>query len=144
MSKVGDRYVLEAMQARGAALGGEDSGHIIFLDHHTTGDGIVTALQVAAAMRKTGKPLSELAGIMKVFPQVLLNVAVSSRPEIETVPEITAAIRAVEDRLGDQGRVLVRYSGTQNLCRVMVEGPSQALTETCCRQIAAVVEKMLQ
>ena len=144
MSKVGDRYVLEAMQARGAALGGEDSGHIIFLDHHTTGDGIITALQVAAAMRKTGKTLSELAGIMKVFPQILLNVAVCSRPEIETVPEITAAIRAVEGQLGDQGRVLVRYSGTQNLCRVMVEGPSQALTETCCRQIADVIEKTLQ
>jgi phosphoglucosamine mutase len=143
MTKVGDRYVLEEMQARGAALGGEDSGHIIFLKHHTTGDGIITALQVAAAMKKEGKPLSELAKVMKVFPQALINVTVASRPEIDTVPEIVAVIAEVEKKLGDQGRVLVRYSGTQNMCRVMVEGPSQELTGEYCRQIAAVVEKTL-
>jgi len=143
MAKVGDRYVLEEMQARGAVIGGEDSGHLIFLNHHTTGDGIITALQVAAAMKKEGKPLSELAKIMKVFPQVLINVAVATRPEIETVPEIMAAIREVETKMGDQGRVLVRYSGTQNLCRIMVEGPSQEETTRHCRKIASVVEKML-
>ena len=87
-ARVGDRYVIEEMQARGASLGGEDSGHLIFLQHHTTGDGIITALQVAAAMKKEGKPLSELAKIMKVFPQMLINVDVKSRPEIETAPEI--------------------------------------------------------
>jgi phosphoglucosamine mutase len=143
MAKVGDRYVLEEMQARGAVIGGEDSGHMIFLNHHTTGDGIITALQVAAAMKKEGKPLSELAKIMKVFPQVLINVSVTARPRIETVPEIMAAIRKAETNLGDQGRVLVRYSGTQNLCRVMVEGPSPEETARHCRQIAAVVEKAL-
>ena len=143
MTKVGDRYVLEEMQARGAVLGGEDSGHLIFLRHHTTGDGIITALQVAAAMKKAGKPLSELAKIMKVFPQALINVTVKSRPEIDTVPEIVAVIREVEQRLADQGRVLVRYSGTQNMCRVMVEGPSQEETGAYCKQIAAVVEKKL-
>jgi phosphoglucosamine mutase len=143
MTGVGDRYVLEEMQARGAAIGGEDSGHLIFLQHHTTGDGIITALQVAAAMKREGKPLSELAKIMKVFPQVLINVDVRSRPEIETVPEITAAVREVERKLGDRGRVLVRYSGTQNMCRVMVEGPSQEETGRHCRQIADIVGKVL-
>ncbi len=143
MTKVGDRYVLEEMQARGAALGGEDSGHLIFLQHHTTGDGIITALQVAAAMKKEGKPLSELAKIMKVFPQALINVTVKSRPEIDTVPAIATVIREVEATLGSQGRVLVRYSGTQNMCRVMVEGPSQEETGRHCRKIADVVEKQL-
>ncbi len=143
MTKVGDRYVLEEMQARGAALGGEDSGHLIFLQHHTTGDGIVTALQVAAAMKKEQKPLSELAKIMKVFPQALINVTVKSRPEIETVPAITSVIHDVESKLGNRGRVLVRYSGTQNMCRVMVEGPSQEETGSYCRKIADVVERQL-
>ena len=143
MTKVGDRYVLEEMQTRGASIGGEDSGHLIFLQHQSTGDGMVTALQVAAAMKKEGKPLSELAKIMKVFPQVLINVTVKSRPDIDTVPEIMAAIRDVEAKLGEQGRVLVRYSGTQNMCRVMVEGPSQEKTGAYCRQIADVVEKKL-
>ncbi len=143
MTKVGDRYVLEEMQARGASIGGEDSGHLIFLQHHTTGDGIITALQVAAAMKKEGKPLSELAKIMKVFPQELINVSVQSRPEITTVPEIMEAIREVERKLGDQGRVLVRYSGTQNMCRVMVEGPSHEETGAYCRQIAETVKKAL-
>jgi len=143
MTGVGDRYVIEEMQARGASIGGEDSGHLIFLRHHTTGDGIITALQLAAAMKKEGKPLSELAKIMKVFPQMLINVNVKSRPEIETVPEIMTAIRDVERRLGGQGRVLVRYSGTQNMCRVMVEGPTPEETERCCREIAGVVDKTL-
>ncbi len=143
MTKVGDRYVLEEMQARGAALGGEDSVHLMFLQHHTTGDGIITALQVAAAMKKEQKPLSELAKIMKVFPQALINVTVQSRPDIETVPAITSVIHDVESKLGNRGRVLVRYSGTQNMCRVMVEGPSQEETGSYCRKIADVVERQL-
>ena len=143
MAKVGDRSVLEEMLARGAVIGGEDSGHLIFLNHHTTGDGIITALQVAAAVKKERKKLSELARIMKVFPQVLLNVEVKRRPEIETVPGIMAAIRGAEAELGSRGRVLVRYSGTQNLCRVMVEGPTSEETERLCRKIAAVVEESL-
>jgi phosphoglucosamine mutase len=142
-AKVGDRFVLEEMLAKGAIIGGEDSGHLIFLQHHTTGDGLITALQVLAAMKKEGKPLSELASIMSVFPQMLINIDVKRKPEIETVPEIMAAISEVEKKLGDKGRVLVRYSGTQNMCRVMVEGPTKEETQTCCRQIAYVVEKML-
>jgi phosphoglucosamine mutase len=143
MTKVGDRYVLEEMQAKGGAIGGEDSGHIIFLEHHTTGDGILTALQVLSAIKKEGKPLSELAKIMQVFPQSLINVDTKSRPEISTVPEIVSIIKSVEQNLGDKGRVLVRYSGTQNMCRVMVEGPTQEETLKYCKQIADVVRAKL-
>ncbi|PKN52926.1 MAG: phosphoglucosamine mutase [Deltaproteobacteria bacterium HGW-Deltaproteobacteria-13] len=140
---VGDRFVLEEMLARGAVIGGEDSGHLIFLDHHTTGDGLITALQVLAAIKKENKPLSELARVMDVFPQMLINIDVKRKPEIETIPEIMAAIKKAEEALGDKGRVLVRYSGTQNMCRVMVEGPTKKETETHCRKIADVVRKIL-
>ncbi len=140
MTKVGDRYVLEEMQARGASIGGEDSGHIIYLREHTTGDGILTALQVVAAMKKEGRPLSELAKIMTVFPQSLINVDTKSRPDIQTIPEIVNVMRKVETSLGQKGRVLVRYSGTQNMCRVMVEGPTQEETDRYCREIADVVK----
>ena len=140
---VGDRFVLEEMLARGAVIGGEDSGHLIFLKHHTTGDGLITALQILAAIKKEGRPLSELARIMSVFPQMLINIDVKRKPEIEIVPEIMAAIKKAEKALGDKGRVLVRYSGTQNMCRVMVEGPTKKETETHCRRIADVVEKIL-
>jgi phosphoglucosamine mutase len=143
MTKVGDRYVLEEMQAKGGSIGGEESGHVIFLQHHTTGDGIITALQVIAAMKKEGKPLSELAKIMDVFPQTLINVDTKSRPEISTVPELVTVIKSVEDKLGTSGRVLVRYSGTQNMCRVMVEGPTQEQTFKYCKQIADVVKEKL-
>ena len=139
-SKVGDRYVLEDMQRLGAVIGGEESGHMIFLDHHTTGDGILTAMQLIAAMVSEGKPLSELAALMDVFPQKLVNVEVTNKPDIATVPEIMKAIQEVEARLGDEGRVLVRYSGTQNVCRVMVEGPTDELTRTYCSQLADVVK----
>jgi len=142
-ASVGDRFVLEEMLSRGAIIGGEDSGHLIFLQHHTTGDGLITALQVLAAMKKETKPLSELARLMKVFPQMLINIDVKRKMEIETVPEIMAAIKKAEEALGDKGRVLVRYSGTQNMCRVMVEGPTKKETEIHCRQIADVVRKML-
>ncbi|MFA4916740.1 MAG: phosphoglucosamine mutase [Syntrophales bacterium] len=140
---VGDRYVLEAMLARGAVIGGEDSGHLIFLEHHTTGDGIITALQVIAAMKKEEKSLSELAEVMTVYPQVLINVDTKIKPEISSVPAIVEAIRAVEEKLQNKGRVLVRYSGTQSICRVMVEGPTQEETESCCRQVAKVVKDNL-
>ena len=139
-AKVGDRYVLEDMQRLGSILGGEESGHVIFLDHHTTGDGILTALQLIAAMLVAGKPLSELAQLMDIFPQKLINVDVTSKPEISTLPQVVAAIKDVESALGDQGRVLVRYSGTQNMCRVMVEGPSDEVTAKYCQQIVDAVK----
>jgi phosphoglucosamine mutase len=142
-AKVGDRYVLEDMQRLGAVLGGEDSGHLIFLNHHTTGDGILTAMQLIAAMVSKDKPLSELATMMDVFPQKLINVEVKNKPDVSSVPEVMEAIREVEAELGDEGRVLVRYSGTQNVCRVMVEGPTDDLTEKYCTQIADVVKTAL-
>jgi len=142
-SNVGDRYVLADMLRLGAVIGGEDAGHMIFLDHHKTGDGIIAAMQLVAAMLKEGKPLSELAGQMDIFPQKLINIDVKSKPNIEDVPAIMEAIARVQRELGDEGRVLVRYSGTQNMCRVMVEGPSHELTEKYCRQIADVVRNEL-
>jgi phosphoglucosamine mutase len=138
-SRVGDRYVLEMMQARGAVLGGEPSGHTIFLDRHTTGDGIVTALQLLAAMCDSGKKLSQLATMMKLFPQQVINVDVARKPPLEELADLQAAIKAAESELGDKGRVLVRYSGTQSMCRVMVEGPTADATRRLAEQIAEAV-----
>jgi phosphoglucosamine mutase len=138
-SKVGDRYVLEDMLSMGAIIGGEEAGHMIFLDHHTTGDGIIAAMQLIAAMTREGKPLSEMAAMMDIFPQKLINVDVKRKPDIATLPRLMEAIGQAERELGEEGRVLVRYSGTQNMCRVMVEGPTAAVTEKYCRQIADVV-----
>jgi phosphoglucosamine mutase len=142
-SKVGDRNVLEDMMSMGAVLGGEDSGHVIFLEHHTTGDGILTALQLVAAMLKEGKPLSELAALMDVFPQRLINVKVARKPDLRSVPEILQAVGRAEAALGDKGRVLVRYSGTESLCRVMVEGPNTDITDAWAEEIAEVVRAVL-
>ena len=140
---VGDRYVLQLMQENGAIIGGEDSGHMIFLDRHTTGDGMLAAIKLLKIMHDEGKPLSELSRVMKAFPQVLLNVEVKDKLDIETVPQIKDAIRCVEDMLGERGRVLVRYSGTQPVCRVMVEGPVEKETRHYCQQIADVVKAAL-
>jgi phosphoglucosamine mutase len=142
-TKVGDRYVLEDMVRLGGVIGGEEAGHMIFLDHHTTGDGIISAIQLIAAMVETGKPLSELSKMMEIFPQKLINVDVKSKPDISTLPKVTEVIKQVESELGDNGRVLVRYSGTQNMCRVMVEGPTHAVTEKYCQQIAEVIKKTI-
>ena len=139
-SKVGDRYVLEDMLRLGAVIGGEDAGHMIFLDHHTTGDGIVAAMQLLAAMVKEGKSLSELARMMDVFPQKLINIDVKSKPDIDKIPKLMEAIKQIEKELGEKGRVLVRYSGTQNMCRVMVEGPSDTVTGKYCQQLADIVK----
>ncbi|MCX5883231.1 MAG: phosphoglucosamine mutase [Deltaproteobacteria bacterium] len=139
LAQVGDRHVMEMMKSEGAVLGGEDSGHTLFLDRHTTGDGILTALQLLEAMRSASIPLSELAGIMSVFPQILINVPVGEKPDIDTVSGIQDVVGQVETQLGDEGRVLIRYSGTQPLCRVMVEGPSQKETRTFAEQIAEKV-----
>jgi len=142
-AKVGDRYVLEDMMRLGSVIGGEDSGHMIFLEHHTTGDGIITALQLVAAMVRSGKPLSELAKMMDVFPQKLINVDVKSKPDINTLPELTEIIKRVEKELGEEGRVFVRYSGTQNMCRVMIEGPTDSVTNKYCAEIADKVRALI-
>lgn len=142
-AQVGDRYVLEMMRERGASLGGEASGHLIFHDHHTTGDGLISALQLLSAMQAARKPLSELAKIMSFTPQKLINVDVRHKPPIEQSPPILAAIRQAEAELAARGRVLVRYSGTQSMCRVMVEGPTEEMTNRLATEIAAVVKQSL-
>ena len=143
MSDVGDRYVMEEMLTNRAVIGGEDSGHIIFLDHHTTGDGMLAALQLIQVMLDAGKPLSKIANVMTVFPQMLLNVDVASKPDLTTIPEIQEIIQSVENELSSKGRVLVRYSGTQRMCRVMVEAPTYDLAQTYCEQIAGVIAEKL-
>ncbi len=141
-SMVGDRFVLEEMRRLGAVLGGEDSGHIIFLEHHTTGDGILSGLQLLACTVGKGVPLSEAASVMQVFPQVLVNVEVSAKPDLFEIPETASVIRGVEAELDGCGRVLVRYSGTQRVCRVMVEGPSVETARQACGRIALAVKKV--
>jgi len=142
-TQVGDRYVMEGMRAAGAVLGGEDSGHIIFSEHHTTGDGILSALVLLEAICSQRQPLSQLKKIMTAFPQVLVNVRVTSKPDLADVPEIAEAIREVEAQLGENGRVLVRYSGTEPLCRVMVEGQSQEAIEAYANRISRSVADRL-
>jgi phosphoglucosamine mutase len=142
-AKVGDRYVVEEMLKHGLNLGGEQSGHIIFLDFNTTGDGILSALQVLALMRRTGKRLSELAAIMKPYPQTLVNVKVREKPALSTIPAIKNAIEEAEKELKNAGRILVRYSGTENLARVMVEAEDPNKANTLARQVAEVINRHL-
>ncbi|HOK40108.1 MAG TPA: phosphoglucosamine mutase [bacterium] len=142
-SKVGDRYVLEEMLKNDVILGGEDSGHIIFLEHHTTGDGILSALQLLAIMVETNKRLSELAAIMETYPQILINVDVSSKPDLNSIPEIVNVIKESEEKLKDRGRVLVRYSGTEMLCRVMVEGPTHNEIKQIAEEIVSIIKSKL-
>jgi phosphoglucosamine mutase len=140
---VGDRYVVEEMLRHGYNLGGEQSGHMIFLDHNTTGDGVISALQVLAIMQRTGKPLSELARVMIALPQVLVNVRVEERRDIAEVPDVQKAITAAEEKLGDTGRVLVRYSGTEPLLRVMLEGQDKYMITEMANDIGRVIESRL-
>ena len=143
MAAVGDRYVLEMMSSTGACVGGEDSGHMIFLNDHRTGDGMLTGIRLLEAVAARGCALSELRGLMQVHPQILINVSVNTKPPLDEYPSINKVVRAAEARLGDTGRVLLRYSGTSNKCRVMVEGPRRDLTEILAKKIAALVEREL-
>jgi phosphoglucosamine mutase len=138
---VGDRYVVEEMRKGGYNLGGEQSGHMIFLDHSTTGDGILSALQLLAVMRREEKPLSELAKLMISLPQVLVNARVAEKRDIMTIPEIAARIGDVEKKLGSEGRVLIRYSGTEPLLRVMIEGQDKYEITTWANEIAEMVKQ---
>jgi phosphoglucosamine mutase len=142
-ANVGDRYVLEMMKKEDAVIGGEASGHLIFKNHHSTGDGILAALQLLAAMQHYDLPLSEMAEWMKLYPQRLINIDVKKKPPIEEVPELQAAIKSVEQKLASKGRVLVRYSGTQSMCRVMVEGPDEKMTEELCAALADTVTQCI-
>ncbi|MCS6285005.1 MAG: phosphoglucosamine mutase [Nitrospirota bacterium] len=140
---VGDRYLLERMLAEGYNFGGEQSGHFIFLDHNTTGDGLISALQMISLIKRTGKPLSELAQAMSAVPQILLNITVKQKPKLETVPEIDRAIRESERRLNGSGRVVVRYSGTEPLLRIMVEGERDAVIREVAEDLARLVRTHL-
>lgn len=133
---VGDRYVVERMRQGGFVLGGEQSGHLIFLDHATTGDGVVAALMILSVMRYEDRPLSELARVMTPVPQVILNQAVTEKKPIEEMPEVQRLVRKVERELGREGRVLVRYSGTENKVRIMLEGPRRERLQEFAASIA--------
>jgi len=140
---VGDRAVVEAMRLHGYNFGGEQSGHLIFLDHVTTGDGVAAALNVLAVMKREGRSLSELAACFRPFPQVLVNVAVREKRPLSQLPKVTAAIAAAEKALGKKGRVLVRASGTENKLRVLVEGPEQKKVRAYAEQIADEIRRAL-
>ena len=140
---VGDRYLLERMLADGYNFGGEQSGHFIFLDHNTTGDGLISALQMISLMKRSGKSLSELASAMTAVPQILLNVTVKQKPNLESVPDIDRAIRESERRLNGSGRIVVRYSGTEPLLRIMVEGERDAEIKKVAEDLAGLVRRHL-
>lgn len=140
---VGDKYVLEEMQRAGANLGGEQSGHILLLDQATTGDGLLTALRLLAVMLETGRPLEELTQGFEIYPQTLVNVRVRDRKPLDTLQDVQQAIREVEGELAGNGRVLVRFSGTEPLVRVMVEGPDLPQVQTYAGQIAGAIRDSL-
>ncbi len=142
-TQVGDRYVVEEMRRGGYAFGGEQSGHMIFLDHNTTGDGVLSALQLLAIMRRRERPLSELAAVMERVPQVLVNVKVSRKAPLTELPEVDAAVRRITAALGDEGRLVVRYSGTENLLRIMVEGADEDRIAAYADELADVVRRVL-
>jgi len=139
-TQVGDRYVLEEMLKLGANLGGEQSGHLLFLDHSTTGDGILSALQLLGAMRAAGQPLSELAACMTKFPQVLVNVPVREKRPFDAIPGLAARRASLEAEMDGTGRIVLRYSGTESLARIMIEGPDQARIEALAGELAGVIK----
>ncbi|WP_337373998.1 phosphoglucosamine mutase [Mitsuokella jalaludinii] len=141
ITKVGDRYVLENMLKNGYKIGGEQSGHIIFTDFSTTGDGLITALQVLSSLKRSGRKASDLTALMTTYPQLLVNVKVATKEGWETNEAIKKAIAAGDEELGENGRILVRPSGTEPLIRVMAEGPDQEQLDRICHAIADVVKK---
>jgi phosphoglucosamine mutase len=141
-TKVGDRYVMEKLLESGAVLGGEQSGHIIFLEHNTTGDGLLSALQLLAVLKEKKEKLSGLAAQMSRFPQVLINTKVTDKDKVMNAPTVKAKIREVQEFLGEDGRILVRPSGTEPLIRVMLEGPDQAELTRLAHEVIAVAKKV--
>ncbi len=140
---VGDRYVLEAMKKGGYILGGEQSGHLVFLDYATTGDGILTALRLLAVMLRENKPLAELAGFMEDYPQVLINLEVRKKQDLQSLRPARQALQEAERRLGPQGRLLVRYSGTEAKLRIMTEGEDRQLVERVAQNLAQTLDALL-
>jgi phosphoglucosamine mutase len=142
-ASVGDRYVVEEMVNNGYNLGGEQSGHIVFLEHNTTGDGMITALQVLAVMQKQGASLAELARVMRVFPQTQRSIRVQAKKDLSRIPQIQRVIKECERELGEQGRVLVRYSGTEPVLRIMIEGESEEQIARMADAMTETVQKAL-
>ncbi len=142
-TQVGDRYVYEEMQRRGANLGGEQSGHLLFLDHAPAGDGILSALALLGVMRETGEPLASLAGALRKFPQVLINIPVRSKPSIESLPGLTECVRAFDEEMNGGGRILIRYSGTEPLARVMLEGADGARIRAMADELAGLIRDQI-
>lgn len=140
-SQVGDRYVIQEMLKHGSNLGGEQSGHVIFHDYNTTGDALVCALQVLQIMMTTGLKLSELALFVQRYPQTCINVKISSKPALDSLEKVSVALRHAEDSLGKSGRILVRYSGTENICRVMVEGEKYKQVDMLANEVASVIKE---
>ena len=143
MTGVGDRQVLERMRAKGYALGGENSGHIIFADHATTGDGIMSALKVLQVMKERGAKLSELANCMTEYPQELLSLPVREKPPVQSVPELREAIRKAEEAFKGEGRALVRYSGTEKKIRILVECLDARVAKEQAAAIAGAVRETI-
>jgi phosphoglucosamine mutase len=140
---VGDRYVMEQMLDGGYNLGGEQSGHLIFLDHNTTGDGLITALQIISIMKQDGKPLSSLAACMRTYPQVLVNVKVKEKRDLASIPEIAKRIAGIEKTLEGTGRLLIRYSGTESKLRIMLEGDEETEIARFAEELAELVRKYI-
>jgi phosphoglucosamine mutase len=140
---VGDKYVMEEMLGRGISLGGEQSGHIIFAEDLFTGDGLATSLHVLRTIERTGRPLADLAADLTTYPQVLMNLRVQRRVDLSTIPEVSAVLSSVESRLEGHGRLLVRYSGTEPLLRVMLEGQDEAEIRQWGQEIIEAVKRHL-
>jgi phosphoglucosamine mutase len=142
--EVGDREVVSTLRREGLRLGGEQSGHVVDLALSTTGDGLLTALQIAWRVARSGRPLAELLAGLERFPQVLRNVPVRRKERFEALPAVGEAARRVRERLGEDGRLVLRYSGTEPLARIMIEGPEQAAIEAMAGEIAAAIEAALK
>jgi phosphoglucosamine mutase len=142
-TSVGDRYVVEEMRRSGYNFGGEQSGHLVFLDHVTTGDGVCAALNLLAVMKRTGMKISELAGCFTPSPQVQINVPVKEKRPLDTLAGVRSVVAEVERALGSTGRVLVRFSGTENKARVLVEGPDSAAIQAHAERIAEALRREL-
>ncbi len=142
-TQVGDRYVVEKMRNDGFNLGGEQSGHLIFLDHTTTGDGMLAALQVLAILQREQRPFSELSEVITPYPQVLVNVKVREKPPLDGIEEFQSELVKIEEKLGEEGRIVARYSGTEPKARVMVEGPDETIVKGYAEELAACLRRQI-
>jgi phosphoglucosamine mutase len=142
-ANVGDRYVVGEMRKHGYRFGGEQSGHLVYLDHSTTGDGMLAALKLLTVLRRENQPMSTLKKLLVPYPQALINVAVKKKAPLESLPAVQKQMRDVERELGQDGRLMVRFSGTEPKVRVLVEGPKQKMVDTLAKQVAQALKAAL-